>query len=244
LRVAIDVRGPFGAAHDAETFIVRAAAPAPAPVAARPVRRPNGATPAIRNVAVDDTNVASGAKFDVYYDIAASGGSIVLEDLSSGIVYARTTLSPAGRSTLTAPIVRTDRSLALIVRATKNGHAATSRIGIVVHAGDAAGAPDAAVPPSDGEPVAAGSPTLGIARTLFTAGETIRVTIGHAAAGASVSLLDDRGQEIDRQPVSPIAPTVSFRAPAVTATRAFVLALTDPNGAGSETVIRRIRIRP
>jgi hypothetical protein len=237
----------------AEDYL-RVEAPAtPAPAPARPKRHavpPPPAPPQIRSLALDRATLASAETLNVYYDVAATSGSIALFDPELQITYQKSELSASGHATFVAPHVDAVRFLTVVASVQRGSAVTESRIGVTVTPavapaalGDGVG--DTPAGPADDTALTAPSSATGIVTpATVRSGQPVRVAIRGAAAGLELTLIDGSGRELARRDLQAGQRSVDFTAPVVTKPTRFVFEATYPNGVGSETVVRTIEVTP
>jgi hypothetical protein len=253
--VRVRVHNFLGSAVAEDYLHVPAPAATPAPPAARP-RRAAAAPPPpqIHSLALDRATVASGDTLNVYYDIAATSGTIALVDPAAQITYGKSPLDMSGHASFTAPRTDIPRFLTVIVTAVRGKATTESRTGVSLtpplaaalpqpNAGDAGipvGALGESVSTMPGQPSAV---TIS-APPLVHSQQTIHVDVGGAAAGLQLVLLDDAGNEVARRALPAGQSSSVFRAPAVRARSRFMLEATSPRGSGSETIVKPVTVLP
>lgn len=247
--VRVVMTGVLGSALAQEYVRVPAIAAtvAAAPVAATPVAARAIAPPQIRSLALDRAALAAGDTLTVYYDVAATGGSVELLDGASQIVYGKSELSAAGHSAFVIPAFATERFLNIVVTARRGTASMQSRVGVTVSA------PSSPVPqraPDGGAPLSRDTaasvvPLIATPRTVRSA-QPIHVDVRDAVAGLVLVLSDGAGNELARREFTTAsdATSATFLAPRVTTLTRFRLQATYPQGAGSETVVKTIDVRP
>jgi hypothetical protein len=246
--VRLHVGNPLADAGAEDYLRVEApATPAPPKRHAAP---PPLAPPQIRSLALDRATLASAETLNVYYDVAATSGSIALYDPELQITYQKSELSASGHATFVAPHVDVVRFLTVVASVQRGGAVTESRIGVTVTPtaapvalGDGVG--DTPTGPADDTTLAAPSSATGIVTpATVRSGRPVRVAVRGAAAGLELTLIDGSGREIARRDLQAGQRSVEFTAPAVTKPTRFVFEATYPNGVGSETVVRTIEVTP
>jgi hypothetical protein len=254
--VRVRVRNFLGSAVAEDYLRVPAAPATPAAPAARKRRIAAPAPPPqIHSLALDRATVASGETLNVYYDIAASSGTVALVDPAAQITYGKSQLDMSGHASFIAPRTDIPRFLTVIVTARRGKATTESRTGVSL-------TPplDAALPqPNAGDP---GIPSAGALGENTSAGpgqpsaltisapptvrsqQAIRVDVGGAVAGLQLVLLDDAGNEVARRNLPSGQSSSVFRAPAVRTRSQFMLEATSPRGSGSETIVKPITVLP
>jgi hypothetical protein len=243
--VRVRVHNLLGSAV-AEDYLHVPAPPAPRP---RRIALPV-APPQIRSLALDRATVASGDTLNVYYDIAATSGTIALVDPAAQITYGKSQLDMSGHAVFVAPRTDVARFLTVIVSA-KRGKATTeSRSGVSLtplaqpDPGYAGGAGLAV--PADSAASATGHPPAMIisAPPTVHSRQPIRVDIRGATAGLQLVLLDGAGNELARRDLPPGQSSSVFRAPVVRTQTQLLIEATSARGAGSETIVRALAVLP
>jgi hypothetical protein len=233
----------------------------PAPAQRRPAATPP--PPQIRSLALDRATLASGETLTVYYDVAATGGSVVLLDPAAQITYGRSDLSPSGHATFVAPRVEGPRLLTVVATVQRGNATTQSRIGVTV-------TPPVASPPAVPPPLAAapnapvngngdelaGPPAMAEpsgddpgATTIFApatvrAGHPVRVDAHGRVEGLQIVLLDGTGRELEHHDLGSGEHSATFTAPDVRVPTRFIFEATYPHGVGSETIVRTIAVMP
>ncbi len=249
--VRVRVTNVLGSAV-AEDYL-RVPAPAATP-AARPRRiAPPLPPPQIRSLALDRATVSSGDTLNVYYDIAATSGTIALVDPAAQITYGKSQLDMSGHASFVAPRTDVARFLTVIVTAQRGKATTESRTGVSlmppappvaqgnpVDAGVLGGAPADGLAASPGQP----SALVISAPAAVRSQQAIHVSVSGAAVGLQLVLLDGSGNEIERHTLPAGQSTSLFRAPAVSSRTQFLLEATSARGAGSETIVRPVVVLP
>ena len=254
--VRVRMRSFLGSAV-AENYLHVPAPPAtPAPPAPR--RRHIAAPlapPQIHSLALDRATVTSGDTLNVYYDIAATSGTVALVDPAAQITYGKSALDMSGHTSFTAPGTDIPRFLTVIVTAVRGKATTESRSGVSL-------TPPVAVAPAQSDAGDAGLPSAGALGTSGSAmpgrpsavtisappsvhsQQPIRVDVGGAAAGLLLVLLDDAGNEVAHRDIPAGRSRSVFRAPAVRTRSQFMLEATSPRGTGAETIVKPIVVLP
>jgi hypothetical protein len=248
--VRLHVGNPLADAG-AEDYLRVEARATPGPTPAPPKRHAAPPPPPqIRSLALDRATLASAETLNVYYDVAATSGSIALYDPELQITYQKSALSASGHATFVAPHVDAVRFLTVVASVQRGSAVTESRIGVTVTPaaapvalGDGVG--DTPAGPADDTTIAAPSSATGIATpATVRSGQPVRVAIRGAAAGLELTLIDGSGRELARRDLQAGQRSVDFTAPVVTKPTRFVFEATYPNGVGSETVVRTIEVTP
>jgi hypothetical protein len=197
--------------------------------------------PEIRSLALDRATVAAGDTVSVYYDVAASSGSISLFDPATLITYAREDLSDSGHTSFTIPRVDGPRVLTVILTAQRAAVTAQSRVGVNV-------VPVASPAlPNGGDVARSSRPTVAAALSAprsVKARAPIHVEVRGASSQLRVVMLDTSGAEFARRDVPAGARGATFTAPNVRTPTRFTFEATFTEGQGSETVVREIAVTP
>jgi hypothetical protein len=221
------------------------------PVAERTARRLRGIVsaarpaadfPQIHSLALDRATLASGDGLGVYYDVAASSGTIALVDSASHITYEKASLDASGHTSFTMPNIPVSRLLTIVLTAQRGTQTVQSRVGVNVVAANASPAP------STGDRVRANAngsfpSDLSAPRTVRSR-QPIHVDVLGASGDAQVVLRDAGGSEFERRDVRAGQQRVEFTAPDVHTTTHFTLEATIPEGDGNETLVREIAVTP
>jgi hypothetical protein len=249
--VRVRVQNVLGSAVAEDYLHVPAApaTPAPRPRHVAPPLPP----PQIHSLALDRASVASGETLNVYYDIAATSGTIALVDPAAQITYGKSQLDMSGHASFVAPRTDIARFLTVIVTAQRGKATTESRTGVSltppvpsvaqgnpVDAGVLGGAPADAVGTAPSEP----SALIISAPTTVRWHQTIHVNVSGAAVGLQLVLLDGFGNEIEKHDLPAGQSTSAFHAPAVRSRTQFLFEATSARGAGSETIVRPIVVLP
>lgn len=243
VRVGID--GPLGSAF-AEDYVR-----VPAVIASAPVERksppPNVPPPQIRSLAVDRAALSSGDTLNVYYDVAATSGSVALVDSAAQITYGKADISASGHTAFVIPALPSQRYFNVIVSAKRGSAMTQSRIAVSAEP-QASPAREANAGNSGdaGGPIATNA---GIVPVIVTAksvrsGRMISLLVRDAVDGMTIVLKDNAGNELARREIVTGAAQfrTTFTAPAVRAATQVRLESTYPQGSGSETVVQTIDV--
>ncbi|MGD0473284.1 MAG: hypothetical protein ABSB70_08695 [Candidatus Velthaea sp.] len=252
--VRLRVSNIFGSAIAEDYLHVPAPPATPAPPAPRPRHvAPALPPPQIRSLALDRATVASGDTLNVYYDIAATSGTIALLDPSAQITYGKSQLDMSGHASFIAPRTDIPRSLTVVVTAQRGKATTESRTGVSLTPFPAPVPQSNPADPSGlgltgvaGAPAAPGQPSAVTisAPASVRSQQPIRVDVAGAAVGLQLVLLDGSGNELDKRELPPGQSSTVFRAPAVSARSQFLFEATSARGTGSETVVRPIVVLP
>jgi hypothetical protein len=241
--VRVGINGIFGSAA-AENYVNVPGSPIPI-VAAPP--QPPAAPPQIRSLALDRATLTGGDTLNVYYDVAAAGGSVALLDAASRIAYGKSELSPSGHTAFVIPSsMQSERFLTVVVTAQRGRATTQSRVAVTVEPqtsptpqADASGFGAQSSASATAVPVIDSPKSVGSAQAF-------RIDIHDAVAGLVLVLSDDVGTELARREITSGSAKVSatFTAPAVRAPTPLRLVATYPEGAGSETIVKAIEVTP
>jgi hypothetical protein len=201
--------------------------------------------PEIRSLALDRATVADGETVGVYYDVAATSGSVSLFDPARQITYAKADLSPSGHTSFNVPHIDGGRVLTVILTAQRGTIVAQSRVGLNVVA--TATAPAAPARDADSEPTtraAAGVAAALSAPRSVKARAPIHVEVRGASSELRVVMLDTSGNEFARRDVLAGQRGTNFVAPDVRTPTRFTFQATFLEGQGTETVVREIAVTP
>jgi len=206
---------------------------------------------------LDQDIVTGGAPIVVHYVTDAKAGDVKLLD-QDGTERAAALLNRHGSTIVVAPMVESAQDFRLVVVARRGGALTQSQIAVRVTPGytPQAAVPPAAAPPSEpsvssdsalppaagAAAFAAGDPIV-LARTTFSSGETIVVTVLQTVPNLRVALLDDSGQEIQSVDVVAGRDRVLLEAPNETSVGHFTVVATYGPGTSEQSVIHSIVVR-
>jgi len=204
-----------------------------------------------RNVSLDADTVEGGSPIVVRYPKALGSGTVKLLD-QDGTELASALLGKRGSSIILAPRVDVPADFRLVVDARRGAALAEIALPVrilpaqvhTVARAAAAAQPAAQAIPS--QPIAnapEGSP-IAVAATRFRSGQAIVMTVRHYAPGLEITLMDEQGEELQKVAVRPEDKQLQVEAPSVTDEARFLIVATFARGAGQDSVIQAISVRP
>ena len=241
--VRLSMKGPLGG-DIAEGYVhVPALVVAPPPSPPR-VRVVQAAPPEIRSLALDRATLIGGGSVNVYYDVDAASGTIALVDSAAQITYGRAPIDASGHAALAVPAVQTERQLSVVLTARRGSSISRSRVAVTAEP------QSSPTPPADGVNAAQSipgsngdvrAPAIATPQTV-RAGATFAVTIDGGVPGLNLVLDDVDGNELARALIEPSQRSVTFNAPNVRSPVTLRLLGVYPQGTGSETIVKTIRV--
>jgi len=203
-----------------------------------------------RSFSLDADTVEGGSPIVVRYPKALGSGTVKLID-QDGTELASALLAKRGSSIILAPRVDVPADFRLIVDARRG--AALAEIALPVRilpatahalARAAVAQPAAQATPSQQIANAPEGSPIAVAATRFRSGQAIVMTVRHYAPGLEITLMDEQGEELQKVAVRPEDKQLQVEAPAVTDEARFLIVATFARGAGQDSVIQAISVRP
>ena len=215
-----------------------------APVRKTRTRTVGHAAPAVK-FSLDADTVEGGSPIVVRYRPAATGTVKLLDQ--DGTERASALLGNRGSSIVLAPNVETTQDFRVVFDARRGSAVAETALPIrIVPAAPRVAAAKPAAPrigqskPNDAAPDA----PIALDASRYRSGQQILVSIVRYAPNLEVSLMDDKGDEVRKVAIRPEDKQLRIEAPSVTEDARFVVVATFARGAGQDSVIEPIIVRP
>jgi hypothetical protein len=201
------------------------------------------AKPALK-FTLDADAVEGGNPIVVRYQAAATGTVKLLDQ--DGTERASALLGKRGSSIVLAPKVDVAQDFRLVIDARHGADVAETAlpVRIVPAASRVAAAAAVKPPPVKAVVRASNDAPIALDASNYRAGQPITVSILHYAPNLEVTLMDDKGEELRKVAVRAEDKQLRIEAPSVMDAARFVIVATFARGAGQDSVIQPIIVRP
>jgi len=231
--VRVTAANRFG--QDLRLTHILAVAPEPARVDVKHAKRSAA-------FALEAETVEGGQPIVVHYPPAVGTGTLKLLD-QDGTERAAALLGKRGSSIVVAPNVEIAQDFRLVMDVPHGATVAESALPVRI----VPAAPHQAPPKSPKTKAAANAPggsPIALGSAKLRSGQAIVVTIRRYAPNLEIALMDDKGEELRKVAVRPEDKQLNIEAPSVIDDARFLIVATFNRGAGQESVIQSILVRP
>jgi len=208
-----------------------------------PVKHPKIARSRPRlKFALDADTIEAGRPIVVRYEPATAVGAIKLLD-QDGTERASALLGKRGSSIVLAPKVEIAQDFRLVIDARRGSTVDETALPVRI-VPTTAPVTVAKKPPAKPRVVALDASPIALASNSYRSGQAILISVARYAPNLEIALMDDRGSELRKVAVRPEDKELSIEAPSVMDDARFVLVATFARGAGQDSVIKPIIVRP
>ncbi len=225
--LSVDVAGPFGRESSTRRIAIAAVRTRKPAAAAMPT------APRITEFAVATPVVRAGAKMNVTYATDARAGEVWLID-DTGRLWAHAPITSYGETTLLVPQAASGRQMRAVLHAQNQRRDALASVGLTVLPG---------IAPAPLSHTAA-PPELSLSTQSPEPGEIVTVTLGGAHGDTRVTMTDGSGQSVDQGDIPSDQNAVTLTAPNVTKPTTYYVMASIREGAGDQTVVRKLLVAP